>query len=142
MKHPHTAYTRTLGDVRMALLRLHKKLLDAEQLRYERENGRIESGGVLLQLVIHDPFFAWLRPLSGLVVQIDEEIEGDEPMTDDRARTMIREIRTMLLADEQGETFQKNYHRALQNVPDIVIAHREVTRLLDLAPPSPGGGVR
>lgn len=134
MKHPHTAYTRVLGDVRMALLRLHKQLLDAEQQRYERDNGRVSSGGALLQLVIHDPAFAWLRPLSGLVVQIDEEIEGDEPMTDERARAMIGEIRSMLIADEEGAVFQKNYHRALQDAPEIVIAHREVTRLLDTAP--------
>jgi hypothetical protein len=51
---------------------------------------------------------------------------------------VIDEIRSMLLADEEGETFQKNYHRALQDVPDIVIAHREVTRLLDTAPSSRG----
>jgi len=133
MKHPLTPYTRILGSVRMALLHLHKKLLDAEQLRYERAHGRIANGGMLLQLVIHDPFFAWLRPLSGLVVQIDEEIEGEVPMSDERARTVLGEIRAMLIADEQGEVFQRNYHRALQEAPDIVIANREVTRLLDVS---------
>jgi hypothetical protein len=131
MKHPLTPYTRILGSVRMALLHLHKKLLDAEQLRYERAHGRIANGGMLLQLVIHDPFFAWLRPLSGLVVQIDEEIEGEAQMTDERAKAMIGEIKTMLIADEAGAVFQRNYHRALQEVPDIVIANREVARLLD-----------
>ena len=136
MKHPHTAHTRVLGDVRLSLLRLHKQLLDAEQLRYERENGRVSSGGALLQLVIHDPSFAWLRTLSGLVVRIDEEMEGDEPMTDERARAAISEIRALLLADEAGEDFQRNYHRVLQDAPDIVIAHREVMRVLDTTPSS------
>jgi hypothetical protein len=134
MKHPHTPLTRVLGDVRLTLLRLHKKLLDAEQVRYEREHGRIESGGALLQLVIHDPWFAWLRPLSGLVVQIDEELEGEAPMTDADATAMIGQIRGMLQADEIGDLFQKNYHRALQDVPDVVIAHREVMRVLDMKP--------
>jgi hypothetical protein len=131
MKHPETPLTRKLGAVRLALLRLHKTLLEAERVRYERDHGRIENGGALLQLVIHDPWFAWLRPLSGLVVEIDEELEGEQPMTEEAGAAAITQVRTMLDANDQGDVFQRNYHRALQDVPDVVIAHVEVTRILD-----------
>jgi hypothetical protein len=134
MKHPHTPLTRTLESARMALLRLHKKLLDAERQRYEKENGRIENGSALLQLVINDPFFAWLRRLSELVVEIDERLEGDEPMQDDNARALLAQIRAMLTANPEGDGFQRSYDRALQEVPDVVIAHVEVVRVLDSAP--------
>ncbi len=131
MKHPETALTKKLGAVRLALLRLHKTLLDAERVRYERDHGRIENGSALLQLVIHDPWFAWLRPLSGIVVQIDEELEGELPLTDADASALVAQVRMMLDANDQGDVFQRNYHRALQDVPDVVIAHVEVTRILD-----------
>jgi hypothetical protein len=134
MKHPHTPLTRTLEGARMGLLRLHKKLLDVERARYEREHGRIENGSALLQLVINDPFFAWLRRLSELVVEIDERLEGEEPMPDDNARALLTQIRGMLTTNPEGDAFQRNYDRALQESPDVVIAHVEVVRVLDSAP--------
>jgi len=41
-----------LDTLRPALLRLHKALLDAQRIRYERDNGRVESRGELLELVL------------------------------------------------------------------------------------------
>jgi hypothetical protein len=131
MKHPHTPLTRTLESVRMSLLRLHKKLLDGERQRYEREHGRIENGSALLQLVINDPFFAWLRKLSELVVEIDERLEGETPMPDEDVRALLDQIRAMLDPQPEGDTFQREYDRAIQENPDIVIAHVELGRVLD-----------
>ena len=131
MKHPATALTRTLQEVRLALLRLHKRLLDAERLRYERQHGRVESGGALLQLVINDPWFAWLRRLSELVVEIDERLDGEEQLPDGDARALIEQTGALLKTDPHGDEFQRNYDRAVQSVPDVVIAHVELTRIID-----------
>lgn len=122
---------RQLRDVRHALLRLHKTLLDAERVRYERLYGRIESAGALLQLVIHDPWFAWLRPLSELVVQIDERLDGDDPVLASEAKALTGQVRSLLQAVEEGDVFQQHYHAALQDVPDVVMAHREVSKILN-----------
>src|SRR4026209_657344 len=66
-------------DVRSSLLSLHKALIIAEQLTYERINGRVGSTGQLLQLVLNDPWFTWLHPLSQLVIRVDELLdEGEE----------------------------------------------------------------
>ncbi|MEP6491263.1 MAG: hypothetical protein ABJF01_01205 [bacterium] len=120
-----------LRGVRRGLLHLHKTLLDAERVRYERVNGRIEGGGVLLQLVIHDPWFGWLRPLSELVVQIDERLDAEEPTRVSDAKALLDQASALLRPSEGGDdVFQENYHAALQQSPDVVIAHREVTVLL------------
>jgi len=66
-----------LEEVRRGLLRVHKSLLEDARIRYEREQGRIEGSGALLRLVLNDPWFAWLHPLSGLVVQFDELLAAD-----------------------------------------------------------------
>lgn len=124
-----------LRVLRRALLHLHKVLLDAERVKFERLNGRVE-GGQLLQLVIHDPWFSWLRPLSALLVQIDESLDADEPPTQAIANGLQEQVRMLLRPAESGDVFQENYFSALQDTPDVVIAHRGVTRLLP--PRDPG----
>lgn len=124
------AALKQLRDVRKGLLRLHKTLLDAERVHYERVNGRIEGGGILLQLLIHDPWFGWLRPLSELVVQIDERLDADEPTRVGEAKALIDQVKSLLRPSEGGDVFQENYHAALQQTPDVVIAHHEVSVLL------------
>src|SRR6185295_8060829 len=64
-------------DMRSSLLSLHKALILAEQVTYERINGRVESTGQLLQLVLNDPWFTWLHPVSQLVVRIDDLLEEE-----------------------------------------------------------------
>ena len=61
-----------LTGLRDELLRLHKTLLDSESASYDRDIARIRSRGQLLELVLHDPWFAWLHELSQLVVLIDD----------------------------------------------------------------------
>ena len=120
-----------LRAVRQALLKLHKTLLDAERWRYERVEGRIEGSGRLLHLLLHDPWFAWLRPLSAMVVQIDELLDAKEPQPEAPApRALLSEVKALLTPTEEGESFQRQYHAALQDVPDVVLAHGEVVKLL------------
>ena len=66
-----------LADLRSRLLDLHKVLLDDARVAYELDRGRVGSVGNLLQLVISDPWFAWLHALSELIVRIDETVERD-----------------------------------------------------------------
>lgn len=121
-----------LRAVRHALLQLHKTLLEAERVRYERLEGRIEGSGRLLHLLLHDPWFAWLRPLSALVVQIDEVLDAKagEPAPPGAPRALLTEVKSLLTPTEEGESFQRQYHAALQDVPDVVLAHGEVVKLL------------
>ena len=118
---PHDA-RQQLDDVRRGLLRVHKALLENARIRYEREQGRIEGSGALLQLVLNDPWFAWLHPLSGLVVQIDELLAADEPTAGD-GEALLNQARSLMRPDEHGEGFARRYHRAIQDVPDVLIAH-------------------
>ncbi|MEO5956194.1 MAG: hypothetical protein ABIR36_10970 [Nitrospiraceae bacterium] len=55
-----------VDQLRLALLHLHKALLDDERVSYERVYGRIASNGEFLQLLLGHAWFAWLRPLSSI----------------------------------------------------------------------------
>ncbi len=122
-----------LEEARRHLLRVHKALLEDERVRYERVHGRIEGSGTFLQLVIHDPWFAWLHPLSELVVHIEEALAADEQPAVD-AEALLGQARALLRADENGTVFQQHYHRALQEVPAAVMAHAEAMRRLNTPP--------
>jgi hypothetical protein len=127
--HVPEATRQRLTNLRRALLRLHKALLDDERLAYKRVYGQV-TGGELLQLVINHEQFAWLHSISELIVSIDEMLDAEEPMTSADAESLFTQARTLLKPSEDGADFERKYYAALQRDPDIVLAHREVTKIL------------
>jgi hypothetical protein len=104
-----------------ALLSVHKELIDFERDRYEREYGPINSPGEALQLLIKDPWFAWLRPLTTVITGIDEFVESREPVDMQVGEALLTEARDLLSAGEAG--FGKEYSRALQESAGVAAAH-------------------
>jgi catechol 2,3-dioxygenase len=128
---PLTPATRArLGELRARLLDLHKALLDDAKVAYELDRGRVASPGALLQLVIGDPWFAWLQQLSGLIVGIDEMTAVDAAAPEAAARALFERVDKLLLPSETGDTFARRYFEALQRQPAVVLAHGDVKRVL------------
>ncbi|MEK6533541.1 MAG: hypothetical protein AABZ52_06585 [Nitrospirota bacterium] len=123
---------QTLTDVRHGLLGLHKALIVAEQLTFERIYGRVDSTGQLLQLVMNDPWFTWLHPLSNVVVRIDEMLDEECNLTLEDVAQILTEVRGMIRPSELGDGFERSYYEALQRAPDVVMAHCEMKKLLTL----------
>ena len=119
-----------LNELRTMLLDLHKALLDDAKAAYELDRGRIASAATLLQLVIHDPWFAWLHQLSEIVVRIDEMTAADAKTGEPDARTLFEQIDRLLVPSETGDTFARRYYEALQRQPAVVLAHGAVRKLL------------
>ncbi len=130
MASPSDSARRRLTDLRNGLLRLHKTLLDSERGMYERDIGRIHSAGHLLNLVLHDPWFAWLHELSELVVLIDETLAAEQPPENFDADRLIAQARALLIPAEEGQGFAKHYFAALQRDPDVVLAHAAAGKVL------------
>jgi hypothetical protein len=126
-----------LTDIRIKLLHLHKLLLDTERIRYEQIHGRV-SNVELLQLAIargagfanDSDRFAWLHQLSELIMQIDELIHSDEPVTSEAIAALIANVRILLTPDEAGNDFAVKYDAAFQRNPDVVLAHADLVTLL------------
>ena len=119
-----------LRELRTQLLNLHKVLIDDAKLAYELDRGRVGNNAILLQLVINDPWFAWLHLLSGMIVRIDESIAKDAPTTEADAAAILEQVETLLTASESGDEFHKRYYEALQRQPAVVLAHADVRRTL------------
>jgi hypothetical protein len=118
-----------LTALRNGLLRLHKVALDSERAVYERDVERIRSSGHFLELVMHDPWFAWLHELSELIVLIDEALDAEEPVTEPDADRLRKQARSLLVPAEEGKGFARQYYQALQRDPGVVIAHGEMMKV-------------
>ena len=122
--------TARVRAVRLGLLGLHKAALDAERLRYERVNGRIESAQAALRLALDDPWFQWLHPLAAIIVQMDERLAEPEAVEVAEAEAFSDRVRGLLQHSDGQDRFRVEYHRLLQEAPDVVMAHAHVVSLL------------
>ncbi|MFZ1073714.1 MAG: hypothetical protein WAO21_09805 [Verrucomicrobiia bacterium] len=120
---------KRLTELRHALLKLHKALVDSEGVGYEKTIGKIQSPNHFLQLLTGDPWFAWLHPLSQLIVAMDEVLDAEEPLTLAKVDALVRQSDLLLVVSETSEGFSGHYHEALQRDPDVVLAHAEVVKL-------------
>jgi hypothetical protein len=119
-----------LAKVRTALLRLHKTLLNFEREGYERQHGKIVNSYEFLNLVMQNQWFAWLRQLSELIVEIDELLAPKERPNEDTALALIQQTTMLLTPAEAGSQFQKKYFAAMQQSPEVVVAHSEFASVL------------
>jgi hypothetical protein len=139
-KGPVSAATRgRLAEVRGALLRLHKVLLEAERASYERGRGSVGGSGEFLQLILNDPWFAWLRPFSELIVRIDELPEPAREATEGEAQAALEQAAALVRPADGGGEFGRRYREILQRSPDAVLAHAALSRLLPRPKATPMG---
>jgi hypothetical protein len=121
MSDPRTS----LRELTSAARALHHRLLVATQKSFEKLHGRVEGPGRLLQLAVHDPLFAWLRPFSQQLALLDELADADELDAPDVARAS-QELAELLSA----EPFRGTLLVYLQAEPDVVIANAALRPLL------------
>lgn len=122
-----------LSGVREALLQLHKVLVESERTSYEQTMGPVQSANHLLRLLTDDPWFAWLHPLSLLIVAIDETLDDSNTVSVRAANRLLRSARDLLVASEEGEGFSAHYYIALQRDADVIMAHSDASKLLPKA---------
>ncbi len=116
MMHRLTPMRSTLTTLRGKLLDIHRVLLAATRVEYEREHGRVTSAGALLELVMRHPAFAWLRPLSALIARIDEQLEN--AASEDAMTESVAEVHALLISER--------YLQQLHRLPDLMVAHGEL----------------
>ena len=123
------AARQRLTELRKHLLALHKALLDSERTSYELVHGTIDSRGAFLQLLINDNWFAWLRPVTTLLVQIDESLAAkDPPATERDFERLIEDTRALLSPSREANGFWKRYSGVVQRDPGVAILHEQLEK--------------
>lgn len=120
-----------LAEIRETLLVLHKALLDSERTAYEIVHGPIGSPAAFLQLLINNDRFAWLRPITTLLVQIDETLAAKKPpaTTKDFERLIV-DTRALLSPSSETNGFWKHYSNAVERDPGVAIHHQDLEKRL------------
>lgn len=124
----HEALRQPLLELHDALLRLHKILLDSERAVYENTVEPIRSPSHFFQLLTGDPWFAWLRPISQLIVAIDETLDEKEALGNASVDAVMRQAVFLLIPAERGGEFGERYVAALQRDPRVVLSHAQVAK--------------
>lgn len=81
--------------VRAEALGLHKKLIDGARAQYEARHGVVTRPGEMLRLMAFDPDFAWLRPLTRLILSIDDRLDAPSAVTPADAAAVRAEVEAM-----------------------------------------------
>ncbi|AKV02459.1 hypothetical protein AKJ09_09122 [Labilithrix luteola] len=114
-----------LHHIRSHLLDLHHAMVQEERRVYEDAHGKV-SAGQFLGALVNDEAFAWLRPMTALIVELDENeangtVDGD---------AWLAQVRGLLSPNAEGTDFQRHYEALLQRSPDVGLAHGATMRAL------------
>lgn len=119
-----------------ALRELHRVLVRIEQNTYQDAHGSFAKPAGLLELLIHDPHFAWMRGISETIVVLDELVadeEADSATMAEQARAAVEQLFGKAGTESEPEP---RLVELIQQDPAVAIAFSEVNaRLGELSDP-------
>jgi hypothetical protein len=94
-------------------------------------HGTIPSAGSFLQLLINDNWFAWLRPITTLLVQIDETLAAKKPPATARDfEQLIVDTRALLSVSRDEDVFWKRYSTVVARDPGVAVLDAQMQAFL------------
>lgn len=105
-------------------------------LKGEREFDGSAGGLALLDQLMNHPAWAWLRPLSMLIAEIDHVLAQTQPPTEYDYAVVAAHIRGLLSGEGElrNDAFLERYRALLQLNPELASTHGELRTLLKAAP--------
>jgi hypothetical protein len=125
-----------LLEAATALREVHRALVQAVRAAYEREVGPAGGPGQLLRLLTEDPYFAWLHPMSELIVDLDSLL-AQEILPQGTVAGVRQEIDRLTRAG--GSPFWDRYAPLLQADTEVVMAHAHLRRAINALPEAADG---
>ena len=126
---------RQAKDLSSALKDFHRALIHAEI----GDDPALQNPYTALFSLIGDPRFAWMGPLSRLIVRLDETIEDGEADMTAALQAWRDEVAIMLGegASESNAEFRLRHLIALQKEPEVGLATGRLRRTLERLPAAP-----
>ena len=122
-----------LLEVADALREVHRALVVATRAAYERDVGPAGGPGHMLRLLTEDTFFAWLHPMSELIVDLDALL-AQELLPPGTVAAVRLEVDR--LAQAGGSPFWEKYAPFLQSDPQVAVAHGRLRQAVKALPES------
>ena len=123
---PRDAPRQRLRALDRALAETHKQLIVSLRGDYEAAGGHVDGPLALLQLVESDPAFAWIAPLTRLLLAVGD---GDRA-PDARSVEALLDDTDALFQSAAPDDFAARYTERLQRDFDLLSAHRDLRKVL------------
>ena len=121
---------RKADELRHALLDLHKSMIDAQRIIYERDHGRVQTPAQFLGLVLEHPDFEWIRELSALMALLDEWREDARGVESVSLDDIVGGLRALIQRESANARFTDRYWRMLDSTPEVLVGHVKLWRML------------
>ena len=122
---PRAAARAALRETSRVLIPLHRSLIEAAKSDYVFAYEPVEHPTQLFRLVSDHPFFAWLKPITALIVEIDDMVRRDFEVTEAIA---IADRVDALFGPNPNAEFAERYVPILQRDVDVAIGHAAVRK--------------
>src|ERR1051325_10258292 len=132
MASAESEHKPALLEAAAALREVHKVLVRAVRIAYEREGNQVGGPGHLLRLLTEDPYFAWLHPMSELIVDLDSLL-AQELLPAGTVAGVRMEVDRLSTA---GAPFWDKYAPFLQSEPYVAVAHGRLRQARKALPES------
>jgi hypothetical protein len=109
------------------LMPLHRALIDSASAEFNANIAPVSGPTHLLQLLQDDPFFAWLKPMTSLIVDIDTMSRTDFERADVDA--IVARIEQFFGSSPDAD-FSARYVPVLQRDFDVAVSHAALRQLL------------
>jgi hypothetical protein len=119
------AIRAALRETSRALLPLHRALIEAARSDYSFAYEPVEQPTQLLRLLHDHPFFEWLKPLTSLIVDIDEISRRD--FESEEIAAIAARLESMF-GNGADQSFTSRYVPILQRETEVAIAHAAVRK--------------
>ena len=118
-----------LDRMAAAMRTVHKALIDQTQREYERAHGKVTSPYTLFALVANDPTFAWLQPMTRLIVEMEDLLGRKEaPPLETEVAALRRSIDQLLVAE--GQPFSTRSLALVQSSSEIAVENGRLHAVL------------
>lgn len=121
------AMRSALREISRNLIPLHRALIDAAKEDYAFVFGPVQQPTHLLRLLNEDAFFAWLKPITALIVDIDEMARRDFERAD--AEAVAGRVEA-LFGNAPERDFSEHYVPILQRSVDVAANHAALRKAL------------
>jgi hypothetical protein len=120
-----------LEEVSRKLQQLYTATLNAER-RFAPSGAGLE----LLDRLMNDPAWAWLRPLSTLIAEVDHALAQDAELSEMEGGAAAAHIRSLIFGegDQVDDGFLTHYRSLLQLDHALASTHGELRALLKKLP--------
>ena len=123
------AQRKRLDELARALRQTHSALLEAVKADFEGLNGKIGGPFHFFQLVTADPFFQWLRPLSGAMASLDELID-EKRLLQTAEISGIEDAIQALLSQDDPSGFGANFETRIRDSQSLDNHRNDVLEML------------